>query len=108
MQVKKLFVILTWIAVLALPATMVSICIVNCCALRAAMPHCGEMAKIVAQKPLQNAAPAPKIVKTIARVATANLFTTSPLPQRSVSPAHAAPRAESDVGLHILHAALLI
>lgn len=108
---KRLFIILTWIAALALPAAITSLCIVNCCVLRAAMPHCGGMAKVIAEKPLRDVAPQQKTTRSLKPPRTIVIaFAPVVVPRVASSAFRNAEvlRADRDVGLHILLATLLI
>jgi hypothetical protein len=106
--VKKLFVVVTWIAALSLPATAAALCIVNCCVMQDAMRHCGGMAKTVAEMPLRNAAPA-KTPAVLSRP-DAHARVLAPVvtpPQTSVAFLTPA-TSERDVGLHVLLATFRI
>lgn len=105
---KRLFIILTWLAALALPAAITSACIVNCCVLRAAMPHCNGMAKIVAGKPLHDATPQQKSAPSLKSSLIAIAKSVINVPTRTIAFSLNAPRAEHDVGLHLLLVTLLI
>ncbi|HKO03009.1 MAG TPA: hypothetical protein VJ032_15020 [Thermoanaerobaculia bacterium] len=105
---KRLFIILTWIAAVALPAAITSACIVDCCALQAAMPHCNGMAKIVAEKPLHDATPQQKSAPSLKRSPIAIATSVIDVPTRAISFSFNPTRAERDVGLHLLLVTLLI
>jgi hypothetical protein len=107
--VKRLFLVLTALAALALPAAITSACIVDCCAMTSAMKHCGGMAKVIAMKPLKDAATPQKSAPSMRPArAIAHVFT-SPVVQRVAMqrPVHSQ-RGDRDVGLHLLLATLLI
>jgi hypothetical protein len=109
--VRRLFIILTWIAALSLPAATTSLCIVNCCVLRAAMPHCGGMAKVIAEKPLRDAAPQQKTAPSLKPLRTTVIaFAPLVVPRVTASAFRNAEalRSDRDVGLPILLATLLI
>jgi hypothetical protein len=109
--VRRLFIILTWFAALALPAAITSLCIVNCCVMRAAMPHCGGMAKVIAEKPLRDAAP-PQKTAPLLKPSRMTVIAVAPLVVPRVTSSAfrnaEALRSDRDVGLPILLATLLI
>lgn len=87
---KRLFIVLTWVAVLALPAAAASQCFVNCCAMRA-MPRCDAMAKTLAAKPLTENAP--RVIVTT--------FAPFIVPTPIELPAPPAVRADLDIGIAV-------